>query len=511
MEKPQIEATPDNPVRVRFAPSPTGFLHVGNVRTALFNWLFARRNNGVFILRIEDTDAERSRIQYEKQIIEDLQWLGLEWSEGIERGGECGPYRQSERYSIYQQYAQRLLDEDKAFRCFCTEEELEQVRQAQLARNEMQRYSGKCRRLSPAEVQARLKSGAVSTVRLRVRQGTVGFPDLVFGRIEIDTNQISDPVLLRSDSSPTYNFCCVVDDTLMKISHVIRGEGHLSNTHRQILIYEALGASIPQFAHLSTILGPDGQKLSKRHGATSIEEFRKQGYLPEALGNYLALLGWSPAGEGQEILALDEIKQQFDLLRVLKSPAIFDTTKLDWMNRSYISKTPSDALVEMAKPFAVRAKLIPDKMDPQTKEWFTRTIDLIKTRIDHLDKITSETAIVYGFETDPPEIDAEAQDSLRSPEARAVAFEFARLVMEQDGLTPDVYREIVAKVKTDTQQKGRNLFHPIRAALTGCGSGPELERLIPLYEEGSRLNLPRKVMSCRERLRAILNALTIYD
>ncbi len=469
----------------------------------MFNWLFAGRNEGVFILRIEDTDAERSKLKYEKQLIEDLQWLGLEWGEGIERGGECGPYRQSERYAIYQQYAQRLLDENKAFRCFCTEEELEQVRQAQLAHNEMQRYSGKCRHLSPAEVQDRRKSGAASTVRLRVRPGTVGFSDLVFGRIEIDTNQISDPVLLRSDSSPTYNFCCVVDDTLMKISHVIRGEGHLSNTHRQILLYEALGVSIPQFGHLSTILGPDGQKLSKRHGATSIEEFRKQGYLPEALVNYLSLLGWSPPGEGQEILPLDEIKQQFDLSRVLKSPAIFDTAKLDWMNRSYLSKIPIDALVEMAKPFAVRASLIPGQMDLQTKEWFTQAVDLIKTRIDYLDQIASEMAIVYGFDTDPPKLDAEAQDLLRNPEARAVALEFLRLVMERDILTPEIYREIVAKVKADTKQKGRNLFHPIRAALTGCGSGPDLEKLIPLYEEGSRLNLPRKVMSCRERLKAI--------
>jgi nondiscriminating glutamyl-tRNA synthetase len=491
-------------VRVRFAPSPTGYLHVGNVRTALFNWLFAGRNNGIFILRIEDTDAERSKHKYEKQLIEDLQWLGLEWGEGIERGGECGPYRQSERYSIYQDYAQRLLDEDKAFRCFCTEEELEQVRQSQLARNEMQRYSGKCRRLSPVEVYTRRKSGAPSTVRLRVRPGKVGFSDLVFGRIEIDTNQISDPVLLRSDSSPTYNFCCVVDDTLMKISHVIRGEGHLSNTHRQILLYEALGSPIPQFAHLSTILGPDGQKLSKRHGATSIEEFRKQGYLPEALGNYLSLLGWSPSGEGQEILPIDGIKQQFDLARVLKSPAIFDTAKLDWMNRSYISRTPIDAFAGMAKPFCVRAGLIPDVMDPHTEEWFVRAVDLIKTRIDHLDRIASEAAIIYGFDTDPPRIDTEARNALRTPEARGVAMEFARLAMEQDTLTPEIYREIVEKVKDGTKQKERNLFHPIRAALTGFGSGPELEKLIPLYEEGSRLNLPRKVLSCRERLKSIL-------
>ncbi len=492
------------PVRVRFAPSPTGFLHVGNVRTAFFNWLFAGHNDGVFILRIEDTDAERSRPKYEKQLIEDMQWLGLEWNEGIECGGDCGPYRQSERYSIYRQYVQRLLDEDKAFHCFCTEEELDQVRQTQLARNEMQRYSGKCRRLSPAEVCARQEAGATSTVRLRVREGMVGFSDLVFGRIEIDTQQISDPVILRSDSSPTYNFCCVVDDSLMKISHVIRGEGHISNTHRQILIYEALGASVPQFAHLSTILGPDGQKLSKRHGATSIEEFRRQGYLPEALVNYLALLGWSPPNEGQEILSLNEIKQQFELARVLKSPAIFDTTKLDWMNRSYINKMPIDSLAERAMPFAVHDGLIPAQPDSQTQAWFAQMLELIKTHIDRFDQLATEAAIVYGFEADPPKIDKEAEEILAGPEALAVALEFAHRVQEQELLTAETYREIVGQVKAKTKQKGRNLFHPIRAALTGQGSGPEMEKLIPLYESGSRLNLPRKVMSCKQRVSAVM-------
>ena len=318
----------ENTVRVRFAPSPTGFLHVGNVRTALFNWLLARHYHGTFILRIEDTDAERSKPEYEKQLLDDLLWLGLEWNEGIGKEGAFGPYRQSDRYDIYQKYAQRLLDEDKAFRCFCSEEELEQVRQQQLAQQRNTALFRKMPAISPRRRSRRaLKAGMPFTLRLRVRPGTVGFSDLVFGRIEIETAQISDPVLLRSDGSPTYNFCCVIDDFLMKISHVIRGDGHLSNTHRQILIYEALGAPVPQFAHLSTILGPDGQKLSKRHGATSVEEFRRQGYLPEALANYLALLGWSPPEDGQEIMSLDEITRPVRSFRVLKSPAIFDTGK----------------------------------------------------------------------------------------------------------------------------------------------------------------------------------------
>jgi nondiscriminating glutamyl-tRNA synthetase len=494
-------------VRVRFAPSPTGFLHVGNVRTALFNWLLARHCGGSFILRIEDTDAERSKPKYEKQLMDDLRWLGLEWDEGIDCGGEYGPYRQSDRYQIYQKFAQQLLDEGKAFRCFCSEEELEKIRQQQLAHNVTPHYSGKCRHLSVAQLEVHMKKGDPSTLRLRVRPGTVGFQDLAFGRIEIDTVQISDPVLLRSDSSPTYNFCCVIDDFLMKISHVIRGDGHISNTHRQILLYEALGAPVPQFAHLSTILGPDGQKLSKRHGATSVEEFWRQGYLPEALTNYLALLGWSSPNEGQEIMTLDEIARQFDLTRVQKNPAVFDNAKLDWMNRGYLNKTAGDSLVDKAKQFFVDAGLVPASLDQATRSWLALAIDLVKTHVDHLDQLPNQVDIIYGFETNPPEIDPNIFDTLRKPEARAVALEFARLVEEKESLTAETYRDIVGQVKAITHQKGRNLFHPIRAALTGRDSGPELEKLIPLYEEGSRLNLPRKVMSCRERILVILRSI----
>jgi glutamyl-tRNA synthetase len=496
-----------NPIRVRFAPSPTGFLHVGNVRTALFNWLLAAKHDGAFILRVEDTDAERSELKYEKQLMEDLRWLGLNWNEGIEYGGEYGPYRQTDRYAIYQKYAQQLLDEDKAFRCFCSEDELEAFRQLQLAKNETPRYSGKCRKLSKHHIEVMDSDKIPFTLRLRVRPGEVGFDDLVFGRINIETAQISDPVILRSDGSPTYNFCCVVDDYLMKITHVIRGDGHMSNTHRQILIYEALGAPMPQFAHLSTILGPDGQKLSKRHGATSIEEFRHQGYLPEALANYLALLGWSPVTDGQEIMSLDEIKTQFDLSRVVKSPAIFDNAKLNWMNRTYINKTAGDVLTATAKPYFVEAGLIPGEMDAAMTEWLGQVIDLVKTHVDHLDQLPGEMGIILGFETDPPEISPEVRATLATPEGRSVVDEFARLVNERDSLTAEAYRELVGQVKAATKQKGKNLYHPIRAALTGRDSGPDLEKLIEVYETGSRLNLPRKIMSCKERLQAILSAI----
>jgi glutamyl-tRNA synthetase len=494
-------------VRVRFAPSPTGFLHVGNVRTALFNWLVARHNNGSFILRIEDTDAERSRAEYESRVLDDLRWFGLDWDEGVDRPGPFGPYRQSDRYDIYTDYAQRLLARDKAFYCFCTEEELDRVRQEQQARGEVPIYSGKCRQVARADAEARRSAGEPATLRLRVRPGMVGFSDLVYGRIDVDTMQISDPVILRSDYSPTYNFSCVVDDVLMRITHVVRGEGHLSNTHRQILIYEALEAPVPSFAHLSTVLGPDGQKLSKRHGATSVEEFRLEGYLPEALVNYLALLGWAPLEEGHEILSLEEIARQFDLGRVSKSPAIFDRAKLDWMNRSYMARMSSEQLAAKASGYFSAAGLIPPKAGEAVLQWLALVVDAVRSHVDHLDQLPKETSLIFGFETDPPALDPDARDTLRQTVAQDVAREFTRLVEEREVVTLEDYKEILGKVKAATKQKGKGLFHPIRAALTGKGSGPELERLIPIYEEGCRLDLPRRVMSCRERLRAVLNLL----
>lgn len=494
----------ENPIRVRFAPSPTGFLHVGNVRTALFNWLLAGRHGGTFVLRIEDTDAARSEPRFERQLVEDLSWLGLDWSEGIDRGGEYGPYRQTDRYDLYRRYAARLLDEDRAYRCFCSAAELEETRRLQLERRETPRYAGTCRRLPPDEIRERVGRGDPFTLRLRVRPGCVGFDDLVFGRIEIETSQVSDPVLVRSDGSPTYNFCCVVDDLLMRISHVVRGDGHLSNTHRQVLIYEALSAEPPRFAHLSTILGPDGQKLSKRHGATSIEDFRRRGYLPEALVNYLALLGWSPPEDGREVLALDEIREQFDLGRVQKSPAIFDTAKLDWMNRTWIIRTPGAELLPPASPFFVAAGLLPAESSPALDAWAGRVIDLVKTRVDHLDQLPEAAEVVYG--ADPPALDADARAALAAPEGREVALDFVRRVEAGGALTPEGYRRIVGEVKSATGRKGRHLYHPIRAVLTGRGSGPDLETLAPLCDEGARLPLPRPVLSPAARARRILEA-----
>src|SRR6185437_12490064 len=358
-------------VRVRFAPSPTGLLHVGNARTALYNWLIARRHGGAFILRIEDTDLERSQPRYEQQLIEDLRWLGLDWDEGPEgtarshnlwgdEHGRFGPYRQSERLKIYARHTERLLKEGKAYPCFCTPDELESERKSAAAEHLPQAYSGKCRYLSQEEVDENLRAGQPFAVRLKIEDHPLTFRDMVRGEVKFEAEAVSDPVLVRSahggaaglsEGVPVYNYVVTVDDALMEITHVIRGDDHISNTPKQVAIYEALGWQVPEFAHLSTILGADRERLSKRHGATSISTFREMGYLPEALVNYLALLGWGAEDGKTETFTLDELKQMFSLERVTPSPAVFDFDKLNWLNRHYLKQAAPDRLAALAWPY----------------------------------------------------------------------------------------------------------------------------------------------------------------
>ncbi|HEY2860862.1 MAG TPA: glutamate--tRNA ligase [Terracidiphilus sp.] len=360
-----------NNVRVRFAPSPTGLLHVGNARTALYNWLFARRNGGVFILRIEDTDLERSQAQYEKQLIDDLHWLGLDWDEGPggtaaegslwgDEHGAHGPYRQSERLDIYAKHTERLLKEGKAYPCFCTPEKLEAERKAAAIDHRPQAYSGKCRYLSQEEVEQSLAAGKTFAVRLKIEDHPLKFHDLVRGEVKFEAEMVSDPVLVRSahggasgmsEGVPVYNYVVTVDDALMDVTHVIRGDDHISNTPKQVAIYEALGWEAPEFAHLSTILGADRERLSKRHGATSIATFREMGYLPEALVNYLALLGWGAEDGKTETFTLEELTQAFSLERVTPSPAVFDFDKLNWLNRHYLKQAAPERLAALAWPY----------------------------------------------------------------------------------------------------------------------------------------------------------------
>src|ERR1700744_5321939 len=323
-------------VRVRFAPSPTGQLHIGKVRTALFNWLFARQQGGTFILRIEDTDIERSEARYETQLLEDLKWLGIDWDEGPDIGGPYPPYRQTDKMDAYRAYADRLLKEGKAYYCFCTAEELEREREQAMAEQRQPIYSGKCSKIGPAEAERRRAAGEPAAIRLRIPQRPIRFHDIVRGNLEFASEVVGDQIIVRSSGMPIYNYVVVIDDADMKITPVIRGDDHISNTPKQVAVYEALGLPVPEFAHLSTILGPDRERLSKRHGATSVSSFREMGILPEALMNYLALLGWAPTGGDREIFPKEELIREFSLERVTPSPAVFDTEKLYWLSRHYI-------------------------------------------------------------------------------------------------------------------------------------------------------------------------------
>ena len=336
-------------IRVRIAPSPTGFLHVGTARAALFNYLFAKRNNGKFILRIEDTDIERSEKRFEQDIIESLKWLGIPWDEG--------PFRQSDRIETYTKYLKNLLKENKAYYCFCSEEELEAVRQDQLSRGLAPKYNGKCHNLSPEEIKKCQENNKPSIIRFRTRQEKISFTDLIRGKIEFDSSLIGDFAIAKDLNTPLYNFAVVVDDFEMKISHIIRGEDHIPNTPKQILIQEALGFPQPEYAHLPLILGPDKSKLSKRHAAVSVSNYLQEGYLPEALINFMAFLGWNP-GTDEEIYSLNTLAQEFSLDRVQKAGAIFNIKKLDYLNGLYIRQKPLDELTELCQPYLPKAEKI---------------------------------------------------------------------------------------------------------------------------------------------------------
>src|SRR5436853_3085593 len=387
--------------RVRFAPSPTGQLHVGNARTALFNWLFARQRSGINVLRIENTDVERSETRYETQLMDDLKWLGLDWDEGPDRGGPYSPYRQSDRMEIYRAHADRLIERQKAYYCFCTVEELERDRQQALAEDRQPIYSGKCRNLDPADVQRRRAAGEPAAIRLKIPEHPIKFHDMVRGEVEFASESVSDPIIMRSSGVPVYNYVVVIDDAEMKITHVIRGDDHLSNTPRQVALYEALGWPVPEFAHLSTILGPDRERLSKRHGATSVANFRDMGVMPEALVNYMALLGWAPTGGTREEFTPQELVKEFSLERVTPSPAVFDMQKLYWLNRHYIAHrlaTAPQATLELALKFFAKAGYTPIHLDPTGLEWLHSVVNLLAPSADKLEDLPRRAALIFKYD-----------------------------------------------------------------------------------------------------------------
>ena len=496
----------NNKVRVRFAPSPSGQIHIGNVRTALFNWLFARQNGGSFILRIEDTDVERSEARYETQLMEDMKWLGIDWDEGPDVGGPYPPYRQSDKMDVYREYAERLIRSQKAYYCFCTAEELEREREQAMAEQRQPNYSGKCRNIAPAEAEQRRAAGEPAAIRLKIPERPIRFHDIVRGDVEFSNEVVGDPIIVRSSGMPIYNYVVVIDDADMKITHVIRGDDHISNTPKQVAVYEALGLQVPEFAHLSTILGPDRERLSKRHGATSISSFREMGVLPEALMNYLALLGWAPSGGDREIFSKDELIKEFSLERVTPSPAVFDTEKLNWLNRHYIKQSPPERIHKMGTEILQHASLLPVSINGNVSGWANSVIDLMAPYVDRLDQLPEKTKII--FSNDPAAALAIPENAEAfNDRGKAVAQAFAKRAESESPLTAERFKAMMDEIKAETGTKGKDLFHPVRIMLIGSHSGPDFNKLIPLLEDGSKLELPVHVKSVRERTAEFMKAL----
>ena len=495
-------------MRVRFAPSPSGLLHVGNARTALFNWLLARGQRGTFILRIEDTDTKRSTRESEAAILQDLRWLGLDWDEGPDVGGAHGPYRQSERFHLYQSYATELMHNDRAYYCFCSATDLEEERQAAAAEGRPAKRCP-CGRLSTEQAQARITAGERPAIRFRVADDhDVIFQDVVRGDVRFPIDVIGDPIIVRADGAPAYNFAVVIDDALMEVTHVVRGEDHISNTPRQILLYEALGFSPPAFAHLAMVLGPDHTPLSKRHGATSVSEFRARGYLPEALVNYLARIGWSP-GEDDELLPVDELARRFSLERVGHSAGVFDEEKLAWANRHYLKMADSLRIAELALPYFTHAGL---EMTPDRRglEFLASAMAMATASVDRLDQVPARLAVVFEYHAEKALADPQLRDEMSGDGPQQVVRALAQELARAPRLDRERFRSVAGDVKTRTGLKGKQLFHPIRVALTAQTEGPELDLVVPAIDRGA--DLPRDagmppILGCRERAAAFVRAL----
>lgn len=484
-------------VKVRFAPSPTGPLHIGGARSALFNWLYARHHGGKFIVRIEDTDLERSSREFEKEILLSLRWLGLDWDEGIEVGGDNGPYRQTERLDLYREHAQKLLKTGQAYYCYCTEEELAAEREAFLAKGEMPRYSGRCRELCEDDRKRLEAEGRKPVIRFKVPQDRkIVVNDLVRGQVDFDCAGIGDFIIVKSDGIPTYNFAVVIDDHYMEITHVIRAEEHLSNTPRQILVAEALGWEPPSFAHISLILGKDRAKMSKRHGATSLEQYRKAGYLPEAMVNFLALLGWSPGGEN-EIFSREELIEQFSLDRVAKSPAIFDLDKLNWLNGYYIRQSPLDKIVELALPYLREEGYLPAEV---SEEDYARTRAVVSAVRDYLNNLSEITGHVEIFFKEPSYEQKEIQDVLKQDQVLKVLDAARKKIAEADPLDEQRARAIIKELPKELGFGGKKVFMPLRAALTGRTQGPELYQVIPALGRDRAVSRLEKAMAAASAL-----------
>lgn len=455
--------------RVRFAPSPTGYLHIGGARTALFNWLYARSRGGKLILRIEDTDVARLKEDSVDQILSSLSWLGLDWDEGPEVGGSYGSYFQSERLPLYREYCEQLLASGQAYKCFCTSEELEAARARQRELRQPFRYGGTCLKLSQEEVAEREVAGKTYSVRIKVpKEGTLTVHDLIHGDVTFDLAQFDDFVIMKSNGIPTYNFAVVVDDHSMGITDVLRAEEHLSNTPKQILLYEALNFPIPAFGHMPMILAPDRSKLSKRHGATSVEEFREQGYLPGALVNYLTLLGWAPGNE-QEIFTLAETVAQFDFSKMSKKAAIYDTGKLTWLNGQYLSSLPAEEIAAAAKPFFLAAGLVTETWLKDNSEYFLHLVDVVRVRVKTLTEIVD--AATYFFHAPETYDEKGCAKYFKDEAAELLTFCADRLAALPE-FTLTTTEQLYNQLAAEREMSLGKLIHPTRLALTGRTVSP---------------------------------------
>jgi glutamyl-tRNA synthetase len=472
-------------VRVRFAPSPTGFLHVGGVRTALFNWLFARARKGTLVLRIEDTDVERSTEEAVTAILDGLRWLDLDWDEGPEVGGPAGPYRQLERYILYREHAHRLVREGKAYPCTCLPEELAARREAARAAKQALHHLCPCREQGPA-------AGRRQAIRFHVAAtDRLAWDDLVQGRIEVAADEIDDFIILRSDEreTPVYNFAAVVDDALMRITHVVRGADHIPNTPKQILLYEALGYPVPIFGHIPLVLGADREKLSKRHGDVALHEYQAKGYLPEAMVNYLVRLGWSHGD--QEVFTREELITAFQIERVGAAPGIFDRAKLDWLNGLWLRATPPERLVELLGPFWGPASVDVRAVEARGRDWIAEAAVFFVERSKTLQELARSMAFLFA---PPLTRDPKAEAAFLAPDRLVFLEEVRRVLIEAPDFKADTLEGLVRGLATERGKKLVDYAQPVRVALTGTTVSPPLFPVLALLGRETVLNRLAQVL-----------------
>lgn len=469
-------------VRVRFAPSPTGFVHIGSLRTALYNYLFAKKMGGTYLLRVEDTDQTRLVDGAIENMLNAMNWGGVNHTEGVvlsENGevtqkGEYGPYIQSERLHIYKEYIQKLIDENKAYYCFCTKERLDEVRETQKANGENPKYDGHCRDLTSEEIKSKIEDGESYVIRLRLPENhTIKFVDLVRGETEFNTNDLDDQVLIKADGFPTYHFAVVVDDYLMKITHVIRGEEWVSSTPKHVYLYEAFGWNAPTFVHLPNILNTEKKKLSKRQGDVAVEDFKKKGYIPQGLINYVALVGWSPE-DNQEIFSMEELEKSFSIERVSKSGGVFDTEKLNWVNQHYIKDADDSYLTDLAIPFLVEDGFVKEEEVKDKYEFLKGMVSVLKEKLQYVKEITTHCNIFFGNNVKME--NSECEEFLKLEHMETLINALLEKVENSEVVNEEFVKAMFKEIQKEHGIKGKNLFMGSRVILTGQMHGPDLPK-----------------------------------